>query len=88
MDQRSKPKYFTGTVLSNKMAKTIVVKVLRKKKHPKYGKYFTVMKKYKVDCSDERLYPSGSEVIFTPCKPISKEKRFRVLQKQTEKLTS
>ncbi|HOW16680.1 MAG TPA: 30S ribosomal protein S17, partial [bacterium] len=41
---RGQIKTLTGTVVSNKMEKTIVVNVTRKYKHPKYGKYINVNK--------------------------------------------
>ncbi len=49
--QRGQPKSRIGTVLSNKMTKTVVVQVERRMKHGKYGKYMTEKKKYK--CHDE-----------------------------------
>ncbi|GAB4140599.1 MAG: 30S ribosomal protein S17 [Patescibacteria group bacterium] len=75
-------KRFTGVVTSNKMIKTIVVRVERKKKHPKYGKFFKVASKFKVDCKDERLYPIGTVVEIIECAPVSKDKKFRVLQSE------
>ncbi len=77
-------KKFVGVVVSNKMTKTIVVRVERKRKHPKYGKFFKVAKKLKADCKDERLFPIGSVVEIIECRPISKDKKFRVLTTKTE----
>src|SRR5207248_1521753 len=50
--ERGQPKSRIGTVLSNKMTKTVVVQVERRMKHGKYGKYLTEKKKYK--CHDEQ----------------------------------
>ena len=45
--ERGRPKSRIGTVLSNKMTKTVVVQVERRAKHGQYGKYMTQKKKYK-----------------------------------------
>lgn len=66
-----------GTVVSDKMDKTIVVRVDRKKKHSKYLKYLNIFKKYKVhDPKNEAKL--GDVVEFIGCKPFSKEKRWRL----------
>ena len=69
---------FTGTVVSDKMDKTIVVKVDRTKIHPKYKKRFTISKKYKVH-DFENKFKTGDKVRFIECRPLSKDKRWRVL---------
>lgn len=69
---------FHGVVVSDKMTKTIVVRVDRKKKHPKYGKYFTVSEHYKVH-DEHGKYRAGDAVQFVECRPLSKDKRWRVL---------
>lgn len=72
-------KQFQGTVISDKMDKTIVVKVERIKKHPKYLKRYFVNKKYKVhDEKDEAKI--GDRVVFEECRPISKEKRWKLIK--------
>lgn len=71
-------KKFKGTVVSDKMDKTIVVKVERVKVHPKYGKRYTVSKKYKVH-DEKNKYKTGDKVFFIECRPLSKEKRWRVM---------
>lgn len=69
---------FNGVVISDKMEKTIVVRVDSIKVHPKYKKRHFVSQKYKVH--DERgQYHDGDKVIFIECRPLSKEKRWRVL---------
>jgi len=73
-------KRFNGVVVSDKMMKTIVVRVDSVKVHPKYRKRYTVSNKYKVH--DERgQYHEGDKVYFVECRPLSKEKRWRVLYK-------
>ena len=67
-----------GKVVSDKMAKTIVVAVLELKTHPKYLKKYRVTKKYKVH-DPEKKYHTGDKVLIQECKPISKDKRWIVL---------
>lgn len=69
---------FHGVVVSDKMAKTIVVRVDRKRKHPKYGKYFTISERYKVH-DEKGRYHTGDAVQFVACRPLSKDKRWRVM---------
>lgn len=71
-------KTFTGVVVSDKMAKTIVVKVERTKINPRYQKRYKVSKKYKVH-DETKKYKTGDKVTFVECRPISKEKRWQVI---------
>jgi len=67
-----------GTVVSDKMNKTRVVAVERLKKHPRYGKYFKVTRRYKAH--DERNeYRVGDKVVIQETRPISREKRWRII---------
>ena len=69
---------FKGEVVSAKMAKTIVVRVDHFKMHPRYHKRYRVSKKYKVH--DERgTYKAGDVVEFIECRPLSKDKKWRVI---------
>lgn len=70
----------TGTIVSNKMAKTVVVKVERVKQHPRYEKRYKVHKKYKAHY-DKGEFKVGDEVVIEECRPISKEKRWKVVSK-------
>ena len=73
-------KRFNGVVVSDKMDKTVVVRVDRVIVHPKYGKRYTVSKRYK--CHDEtNEFSTGDKVTFTECRPMSKDKRWRVIKK-------
>jgi len=67
-----------GKVISNKMLRTVVVKVSRLKKHPLYGKYFTISKKYKAH-TDEKI-EEGKIVLIEPTRPISKGKKWKVIK--------
>lgn len=71
---------FVGAIVSDKMNKTIIVKVERFIVHPKYKKRYKIIRKYKVH--DERNECNiGDKVLFEECRPISKEKRWRVVKK-------
>jgi small subunit ribosomal protein S17 len=69
----------SGVVVSNKMQKTIVVSVSRLIKHPLYGKFYKVSKKYKAH-DEENKYKVGDNVEIVETKPISKDKRFKVIK--------
>ncbi|MCU0679865.1 MAG: 30S ribosomal protein S17 [Planctomycetes bacterium] len=71
-------KKFSGVVVSDKSDKTIVVLVERVKIHPKYNKRYTVSKKYKVH-DEKNQYKEGNVVNFVECRPISKDKKWRVI---------
>jgi small subunit ribosomal protein S17 len=74
-----------GTVVSDKSDKTIVVAVVSTNLHPKYLKRYFSTKKYKVH-DPENKYKIGDEVIFAECRPISKDKRWRVIDKKEKKV--
>ena len=77
---RGKGNFLKGVVISDKMDKTIVVSVSRFIKHPLYGKFYKVSKKYKVH-DEENRYKVGDKVEIVETRPISKDKRFKVIQK-------
>lgn len=68
-----------GTVVSNKMEKTIVVETETYRAHPIYKKRVSVRKKYKVDDRNNTANV-GDVVIFEECRPISHDKRFRLVE--------
>ena len=74
-----KRKVLTGQVLSTKMEKTIVVGVEVVKRHPLYRKAIRRTKRYKVDDGNS-ICNVGDKVRILETKPISKEKRWRVLE--------
>jgi small subunit ribosomal protein S17 len=71
-------KKFNGIVVSDKMDKTIVVKVDMVKVHPKYKKRYVVSKRYKVH-DEKNSFKEGDLVMFIECRPMSKDKRWRVI---------
>lgn len=68
----------TGTVVSDKNDKTIVVLVERKVKHPLYGKIIRRSKKYHAH-DEANSVKEGEIVRIEECKPISKNKTWRVV---------
>jgi small subunit ribosomal protein S17 len=69
---------FTGTVVSDKMSKTVTVRVDRTVLHPKYHKRYT--RSTKMKAHDEKgEYHVGDAVVIEECKPISRDKRWRVV---------
>lgn len=74
-----------GVVVSDKMQKTIVVKVDRKVKHSQYLKYLMVSKKYKAH-DEKREAKMGDRVEIIESKPISRHKRWalrRILERSS-----
>ena len=67
-----------GIVTSNKMDKSIVVSVERKEKHPFYGKFLTKTKKF-VAHDEEQTCNIGDTVRIMETRPISKRKRWRLI---------
>lgn len=84
MSEENKPaKTVTGTVVSNKMDKTISVRVERTVKHPLYGKYVRRSTKYMAHDEGNEC-GEGDVVIIESTRPISKNKSWR-LQKVVSK---
>lgn len=72
-------KVLQGQVTSNKADKTVTVNVVRRFKHPLYGKVVTVSKKYLAH-DENNEYGEGDIVDIIASRPISKRKRFRVIR--------
>ncbi len=70
----------TGTVVSDKTDKTVVVKVERKEKHPLYGKIIRRTKKYHAH-DEGNTFKAGEVVRIEECAPISKLKTWKVVDK-------
>ena len=79
MEERNLRKVMVGTVLSNKMDKTVVVAVETSVIHKVYGK--TVKRKYKLKAHDEEnVCQIGDKVKVMETRPLSKDKRWRVVE--------
>jgi small subunit ribosomal protein S17 len=68
----------TGVVKSDKMKDTIVVEVTRYEKHAKYHKFLKLKKRFKAD-DKGNTKKVGETVEIEECRPISKDKRFKVV---------
>lgn len=72
-----------GVVVSNKMQKTVVVEVEKIKKHPKYKRRYKIHKRYKAHDEKEEC-KVGDVVTIEECRPVSKEKKWRVVARLNE----
>jgi len=68
-----------GVVVSDKMQKTVVVQIERRVPHPVYGKMVTKSKKFKAH-DEENSAKTGDTVRIVETRPLSKDKRWRVLE--------
>ena len=73
-------KTYTGKVVSNKMNKTVVVAITRLFQHPVYKKTVKKVSKFKAHDA-ENACNIGDTVVITETKPMSKDKRWLVLEK-------
>ena len=78
-NERNSRKEIVGTVTSAAMNKTVVVSVVRKMKHPKYGKYFKRTKKYTAHDENNECGPNDI-VRIMETRPLSKTKRWRLVE--------
>ena len=79
MSDLEKRKVREGLVVSNKMAKTVVVAVETRKVHPLYKKAIRRTKKYKAH-DENNACKIGDKVKIVETRPLSKEKRWRVAE--------
>ncbi len=75
---REQRKQLVGTVLSNKMDKTVVVAVETTKRHPLYGKVIRVVRKYKAHDENNECQ-IGDRVQIIEARPLSRQKRWSVV---------
>lgn len=80
IEERGKRKVRTGVVVSNKMTKTVVVKVERTILHPSFGKVIKRFKKYYAHDEEANTLNVGDKVTIIETRPLSKLKRWRVLR--------
>ena len=77
--ERSNRKTYRGTVISDKMDKTITVIVETKKTHPIYGKRVKYSKKFKAH-DEKNGAKTGDTVVIMETRPLSATKRFRLVE--------
>jgi small subunit ribosomal protein S17 len=78
MTKTRQARKFAGTVVKTAMTKTITVAVETSKVHPKYGKRYKVTQKFLVH-DEANKHKLGDKVSFVECRPLSKLKRWRVI---------
>ena len=77
--ERAQRKLMQGKVVSNKMEKTIVVAVERKMRHPIYKRTIAMTKKYKAH-DEKNEAKIGDTVVIMETRPLSKDKRWRLVE--------
>ena len=88
INKRGLRKERIGIVVSDKMDKTVVVKVSMLTKHPLYGKVITKSSKFKVHDQNNKA-KAGNKVKIVETRPLSKDKRWRLVEIiTTEKVSS
>ena len=78
-ERRNMRKTRTGLVVSDKMQKTVVVAIERRMPHPVYGKMMTRTKRLKAH-DEENSAKAGDTVRIMETRPLSKDKRWRVVE--------
>jgi len=79
MAERGTRKEYVGTVVSDKMEKTIIVEIASQKQHPKYKKRLKRSKKFKTH-DETNSAKEGDVVRIMETRPLSKDKRFRLVE--------
>lgn len=82
--KKTNKRRFEGVVVSDKMQKTRVVEVSRRIKHPRYHKYYRVTKRFSAH-DENNIYMLGESVIIEEAKPLSRTKRWVIVEKVTKK---
>jgi small subunit ribosomal protein S17 len=73
-------KKLKGIVVSKSGVRSVVVRVSRFTKHPKYGKYMSIDKRYMAHDESDAV-KVGDNVVIESCRPMSARKRFKVISK-------
>ena len=76
---KTRKRKLIGVVTSDKMDKTCVVLVERRFSHLKYGKFLTARKKYKAH-DEKNEFKTGDKVVIVEHRPLSREKRWKVIK--------
>lgn len=78
MSTEAKKRILSGEVVSDKMTKTVVVAVTRVVRHPLYRKAYAVTRRFKAH-DEKGEYHAGDKVKIEETRPMSKEKRWKVI---------
>ena len=76
---KSTKKTLIGLIASDKMDKTVVVEVVRRTRHPVYHKYIQSRQRYKAHDENNEA-KVGDRVLIEECRPLSRDKRWRMKQ--------
>ena len=76
-----------GKIVSDKMTKTVIVAVEHSRRHPRYLKYFKITKRLKAH-DEKGEFHTGDKVIIQETRPISKDKRWVVIEKVAENINT
>ena len=68
-----------GVIVSDKMNRTVVVRVDRLARHPKYQKYVRTSRRFKADTGGSE-YHVGDDVVIQEARPLSREKKWRIVE--------
>ncbi len=77
--KKTQKRKLQGVIVSDKMNKTRVVAVTRMKKHPRYHKFYKTTERYKAH-DELNTYKTGTKVIIEETRPLSKEKRWNIVE--------
>lgn len=80
MPTSARRRQLTGIVVSDKMTKTVVVRVSRTVTHPKYGKQYSMSTRFAAH-DEQGQYHTGDRVVIEETRPLSRTKYWRVLRK-------
>ncbi len=80
MPKIKRPKTFKGTIVSDRMVKTRVIKIERFLKIPKYGKYVKRTQRFKAH-DENNEYKTGDKVVIVETKPVSRDKCWKIVSK-------
>ena len=78
VDKKTIQRRLEGVVVGDRNDKTVSVKVITVKRHPMYRIKYQVSKKYKAH-DETNKYHVGDKIIIQACRPISRDKRWRVI---------
>lgn len=79
MNERGRRRTVIGTVVSDKNDKTVTVNVMRRLRHPMYGKFVKKSKKYHAH-DEQNVCGVGDQVRLMEARPMSRLKRWRVVE--------
>ncbi|MFA5087238.1 MAG: 30S ribosomal protein S17 [Candidatus Paceibacterota bacterium] len=74
-------KELIGIIVSDKMQKTVVVRVETMKEHPLYRRRYKTHEKYKAHVENQTDYNVGDKVMIRESRPLSKDKKWEVVEK-------